>query len=194
MTVDIAAITRDWCELRPAGGFSVILCDPPWRFAGNSAAKPGRNAMRHYDCLTVKEMAAMPVADALAADDAVMLMWVTVPFAEQAFTLMRAWGFRYKSQLVWPKQRIGTGYWARNRHELVYIGRRGLFPCDAAMFPDSIIPGAQREHSRKPGWIHDMIDAAHPDARKIELFARAPRKGWCVWGNEAGKFNEEDAA
>lgn len=174
----------------PDGPFDVIYADPPWRFSSNSAAKPGRNAFRHYDCMTVEEISAMPVKE-IAAPAALLLMWVTVPFAHRADEVVRAWGFRCKSQIVWTKQRIGTGYWARNQHELVIIATRGRFPCPRpSLFPTSIIPGAQREHSRKPEWVADRVDARLPDARKVELFARRPRAGWTVWGNETEKFPE----
>lgn len=172
----------------PAGPFDVIYADPPWRFASNSADKPGRNARRHYDCMTVEEIASMPVAD-IAAPSALLLMWITAPFSHRADEVVRAWGFRSKSQIVWPKQRIGTGYWARNQHELVVIATRGRFPCPRpALFPTSIIPGAQREHSRKPEWVADQIDARLPDASKVELFGRRQRAGWTVWGNDAEKY------
>jgi N6-adenosine-specific RNA methylase IME4 len=101
----------------------------------------------------------------------------------------RAWGFRYVSQLVWVKERIATGYWARNRHEIVMLYKRGAFPCmRPAPFPDSVIDGQQREHSRKPDALHKMIDAAWPDAKKLEMFSREDRPGWDHWGHETGKF------
>lgn len=175
----------------PAGQFDVILADPPWRFASNSEAAPGKNAMRHYPCMQLEDICALPVRD-IAAKDALLLMWVTVPFAELAFRVVSAWGFKYKSGLVWEKQRIGTGYWARNRHELVYICRRGAFPLpEQTLFPDSIVPGAQGVHSRKPLHLHDRVEACYPKARKLEMFARAPRTGWAVWGNETTKFDED---
>lgn len=170
------------------GGWQVIYADPPWRFASNSATKPGRNAIKHYDCMTVEEICAVPVKD-IAAPAALLLMWVTVPFAHRADEVVRAWGFRTKSQIIWPKQRIGTGYWARNQHELVVIATRGRFPCPRpALFPTSIIPGAQREHSRKPEWVADQVDARLPGLRKLEMFARRQRAGWTVWGNDTEKF------
>ncbi len=182
---------RELIEMRPVGGFDVILADPPWRFASNSESKPGRNAIRHYRCMKVGEIEALPVK-AIAAPDALCLMWVTVPFAERAFRVLRAWGFAYGSQLVWPKTRIGTGYYARNRHELLYIGRRGRFPVELpAMFPDSIIPGEQREHSRKPGWVHEQIERRFPETRRLEMFARAQRPGWAAFGNEIDKFTPD---
>ena len=171
-------------------GWDVIIADPPWRFASNSADKPGRNARRHYDCMTVEQIAQMPVRE-IAAPSALLLLWVTVPFEHRASEVIEAWGFKPKSRLVWVKQRIATGYWARNQHEPCIIATRGRFPCPRpALFPTSIIQGAQREHSRKPEWVHDQIDARLPDASKLELFARRPREGWTVWGNQVGRFEE----
>lgn len=172
-----------------AGGHEIMIADPAWNFSGNSVLRPGKNARRHYPCMSLDAICALPVKEN-AAPDALLLMWVTAPFAEMAFRVVKAWGFTYKSQLVWPKQRIATGYWARGRHELVYIARRGKFPClRPALFPDSIIPGAQGVHSRKPMWLHDVIDARFPEARKLELFARAERPGWAAFGNEVDRFN-----
>lgn len=174
--------------LLPPGPFDVVFADPPWRFASNSAAKPGRSARQHYDCMPLDEICDLPVSS-VAARSALLLVWVTVPFAAAADEVIRAWGFRYKSQLVWPKQRIGTGYWARNQHELLLIATRGRFPCPRpALFPTSLIPGLQREHSRKPEWPQDVIDARLPGTRRLELFGRRPRVGWTIWGNQAAKF------
>ena len=174
----------------PAGPFDMILADPPWAFASNSDAAPGRNPRRHYPTMTLDQIARMPVSD-IAARDALLLMWVTVPLADRAHDVMRAWGFAYVSQTVWIKDRIGLGYWARNRHELLYIGKRGRFPCPRpALFPDSVITGQQREHSRKPDQVHQIIDERLGNVRRCELFARAPRHGWTVWGNETNKFQE----
>lgn len=177
----------------PAGPFDVIYADPAWKFASNSEAKPGRNPRRHYPTMTVDQIASMPVVN-IAAPDALLLMWITVPHAHRGPDVMRAWGFEYKSQVVWIKDRIGTGYWARNRHELLLIGTRGRFPCPVpALFPDSVIIGQQREHSRKPNYVHQVIDDRLGRLRRVELFARAGRAGWVVWGNETAKFAEHVA-
>ena len=171
--------------------YDIIEADPPWKFASNSKAKPGRNAMRHYPCMTDAELSEMDVP---AAKNALMFMWTTAPMMVRSLPILNAWGFRYVSQLVWVKSRIGTGFWARNRHEIVLIGKKGKFPCPRpAPFPDSVIEAATREHSRKPDELHKMIDAAWPDARKLEMFARQTRKGWDSFGNETNKFSEEAA-
>ena len=165
----------------------ILVIDPPWHHSGNSAAKPGRNARRHYPCMTDEQLMALALP---AARDALLFLWTTVPMLERSLVVMRAWDFRYKSQLVWVKDKIGTGHWARNRHEIVLICTRGKFPCPKpAPFEDSVIEAPRREHSRKPEALQDRIDEVWPDARKLELFGRRQRAGWTVIGNESGKFD-----
>ena len=179
-------------SLRSTGGpFDIILADPPWRFKSNSAAKPGKNALRHYDCMELDQIAALPVRE-VAAKDSLLLMWVTVPFLREAWTVIDAWGFSYVSEISWTKDRPGTGFWVRNRHEPLLICKRGKFPCPKpAPFPDSVIEGQQRQHSRKPDRLHEMIAAVEPWAglAKLEMFARESRDGWTTWGNETTKFD-----
>lgn len=168
--------------------FDIVVTDPPWAFASNSKAKPGRNAMRHYECLSDAELRLMRIP---AKRDALMFMWTTAPMLRRSMIIGTAWGFDYVSNLVWIKDRIGTGFWARNRHEHVLILKRGAFPCPSpAPFEDSVIEGGQREHSRKPEDLQDRIDAIWPDLTKIEMFARRQRPGWTTWGNQTEKFNE----
>lgn len=167
--------------------YPLILADPPWRFASNSQEKPGRNAMRHYPCMRDHEIAAIKVP---AATPSMLFMWTTAPMLARSLPVMEAWGFRYVSQLVWIKSRIATGFWVRNRHEILLIGKRGAFPCPKpAPFADSVIAAPTREHSRKPDEIHEAIEAAWPDLPKLEMFARETRPGWTAWGNETTRFN-----
>lgn len=186
---DLRHITaEDIAAIRPHGGFPIGYADPAWNFSGNSKAKPGKNARQHYDCMSIDEICAIPVRD-LMADNALLLMWVTSPFAEMAFRVVNAWGFKYKSQLTWPKNTVAHGYWARGAHEILYICRRGKFPCEMpALFPTSIIPGKAREHSRKPEWVAETVEKRFPDMPKLELFARTARQGWTVLGNQTDKF------
>ena len=184
--------------LNTGGPFDIVLADPPWKFKSNSQEKPGRNAMGHYDCMELDEIMALPVSE-IAARDALLLLWVTVPFLPHGLETAKAWGFTYKSELMWNKDRPGTGFWARNRHEVVLICRRGKFPCrskgENAPFPDSVIEGQQRQHSRKPDALHDMSEAvpqwADRDAR-LEMFARETRPGWIAWGNQTTHFDPVD--
>lgn len=170
------------------GGWEVILSDPAWAFASNSADKPGRNARKHYQTMTVREICDMPVR-AIAAPAAILLMWVTVPHAHRAAEVIEAWGFKPKSQVVWVKSRIATGYWARNRHELLHIATRGRFPCPSpALFPDSVISAPTRQHSRKPDEVRAILDARFTGQRKLEMFARTSAPGWTAWGNDTERF------
>ena len=181
-------LRAEFATLSASGPFSVILADPPWLFTSNSDAKPGRNARGHYPCMPLRDIAQMPVPS-IAARDALLLLWVTVPFAMQAQDIISGWGFRYVSQVVWIKDRIGLGHWARNRHELLLIAKSGQFACPApALFPDSVICGQQREHSRKPDAVHAVVDARLGHLRRVELFARQQRPGWASWGNEPDRF------
>ncbi len=169
-------------------GIDVVYADPPWKFASNSKAKPGRNAMRHYPCMTDAEICALPVKN-WVKKDSLLLMWTTAPMLARSMAIPSAWGFKYVSQVVWIKDRIGTGYWARNRHELLLICKRGKFPLPKpCLFPDSVISGQQREHSRKPDEVVNRINASLPDHKKLEMFCRQARPGWQTFGNEVQKF------
>lgn len=138
--------------------------------------------MRHYQCVPLDEMATWSVP---AAPNSLMFMWATAPMTPHALYLLQAWGFRYVSQMVWTKSRIGTGFWVRNRHELVLIGKRGKFPCPRpAPFADSVIEAPTGRHSEKPEALQDIIDSTWPEARKLEMFARRQRPGWSHHGNE----------
>lgn len=191
MTDLLALSANEVSAVRPYGGFKIVSADPAWNFSGNSIAKPGKNARKHYDCMSIAQICAIPVSD-LVADDALLLMWVTSPFAEQAFKVVKAWGFKYKSQLTWPKNTVAHGYWARGAHEILYICRRGKFPCEMpALFPTSIIPGKTREHSRKPDWVAEVVEKRFPEMPKLELFARTARPGWTALGNQTDKFTGE---
>jgi N6-adenosine-specific RNA methylase IME4 len=118
---------------RVEGGFRVIVSDTPWRFKSNSAARPGRNAMRHYACMTLDEIQALPVAD-VAAKDAALFLWVPSPFLVIGahIPIMRAWGFEpTASGFVWIKTNgdgslhFGGGYTTRKNAEFVVLGKRG---------------------------------------------------------------------
>jgi N6-adenosine-specific RNA methylase IME4 len=111
-----------------------------------------------------------------------------------ALEVMAAWGFAYRTNFVWAKDRVGTGYWNRNQHELLLVGVKGGVPAPApgAQQP-SLIAASVREHSRKPDEARLMIEAMFPTLPKIELFARgAARPGWRAWGKEAEKEISDD--
>lgn len=177
-------------SMTDGGPFDIVVADPPWLFTSNSDAKPGRNARRHYSCMRDEEIEALPLPD-IMAPNSLLFLWATVPVLARAMFIAEAWGVTYVSQLVWVKDSPGTGFWVRNRHEIVLIYKRGRFPCPKpAPFADSVLFARKRKHSQKPECLRDRIDAVWPDAAKVELFARRRRAGWACWGNEVGKLPE----
>ena len=172
----------------PDKRYEVMLADPPWRFEPYSRTTGmDRAADNHYPTSALEEIKALAVAS-IAAPDCVLFLWATVPMLPQAHEVMPAWGFAYKSNLVWVKDRVGTGYWSRNKHELLLIGTRGHVPAPApgTQWP-SAIEAPVRRHSEKPAVFYEIIEGYFPTLPKIELHARGDeaRPGWDVWGPEA---------
>jgi N6-adenosine-specific RNA methylase IME4 len=121
-----------------------------------------------------------------AAKDAALFLWATVPMLPQALETMVAWDFAYKSHFIWAKDKLGLGFWARNRHELLLIGTRGRIPAPApgTQF-SSVIEAPRGRHSEKPAVVRQMIAAMFPNVPKLEMFARGERVAeFDVWGNE----------
>lgn len=163
--------------------YNVIYADPPWRFHTYSEAGMDRSAENHYPCMALEDIKALDVP---AADDAVLYLWATVPMLPEALEVMKAWGFTYKSQIAWAKDRIGTGYWARNKHEILLIGTKGKIPAPAmGTQTASIIEAPLGRHSQKPAIFAEIIEAHWPTVPKLEMFSRSPRPGWTAIGNEA---------
>jgi N6-adenosine-specific RNA methylase IME4 len=162
--------------------YQVLCADPPWQYDAN-ATPDLRSIENHYPTLTVADLCELEVP---AAEDAVMFMWATSPKLTDALHLLDAWDFHYRTCMVWVKDRIGMGYYARQQHELLLIGRRGdLEVPDPSDRPSSVIQAARTEHSAKPQEAYDAIARMYPHLPRLEMFARGPRKGWAVWGNEA---------
>lgn len=186
----------------PKGHYGVILVDPPWAFKVRTAKGEGRSASQHYGVMDVKEMVRLPVLD-LAAKDCVLFCWSTWPHLKSALWLLSAWGFTYKTcGFDWMKAHagqmdmlrddvdasMGMGFWTRANTEPCLLATRGSPKRLSAAVRQGIIE-PRREHSRKPDCVHGRIEklVAGP---YLELFARAPRKNWDVWGNQTDKFAE----
>jgi N6-adenosine-specific RNA methylase IME4/ParB-like chromosome segregation protein Spo0J len=165
--------------------YSVILADPPWGYRlYNEESGSSRAAAEHYPTMPLDEICALPVSD-LATDAAVLFLWTTAPHLQESFDVLAAWGFEYKTTVVWVKDKIGLGYFVRNQHELLLVATRGDMPSPSpANRPASVISAPRREHSRKPDEAYALIEQMYPELPKIELFARQTRPGWQAWGNE----------
>lgn len=163
--------------------YGVIYADPPWRFEPYSRTTGlDRAADNHYPTMMLDAIRAMQVP---AADDAVLFLWATAPMLPEALSVMQAWGFIYRSNFVWNKGRAGTGYWVRNQHEHLLVGTRGSVPAPAPGEQyASIIEWPAEQHSAKPAAFAEMIEDMFPNLALLEMFARAPRLGWDVMGNE----------
>jgi N6-adenosine-specific RNA methylase IME4 len=173
--------------------YGCIVADPPWAFATYSAKGLGKSPQRHYSCMTLAEIMALPVAD-MAAPDCVLFLWATNPMLPEALETARAWGFAYKSARTWNKttasgkEAFGAGYWLRSSSEHLLIGTRGK-PAIRVRNVRSSFSAPVREHSRKP-------DIAYADAMRmaagpyLEMFSRETRPGWDAWGDQTGLFDE----
>ncbi len=167
------------------GTFEVLYADPPWRYAVPGGQTPDlRSVENHYPTMTIEEIAALEVP---GADDAVLFLWATNPLLREALSIMDAWGFVYKTNFCWGKDRVGMGYYVRGQHELLLIGRRGdIGTPSPADRPPSLLLAPRQEHSRKPDDFYGLIERMYPDRSKVELFARRERDGWESWGNQVG--------
>lgn len=170
----------------PAKRYGVIYADPEWKFLSWSPETGmDRAADNHYPTSETNDIVLRPVGT-IAAEDCVLFLWATAPMLKAALRVMEGWGFDYKTHFVWAKDRAGTGYWNRNRHELLLVGVKGGPPAPAMGTQwDSLIAAPLGAHSEKPDAFAELIETTFPNLPKIELNARRARPGWDVWGFEA---------
>lgn len=174
------------------GRYAVVLADPPWDTKGGQS--PGHcGQQRHYPTATLDSIQSMDVS--CIAEDAVLFLWTMASMIPEALSVMQAWRFTYKTEIVWVKNHHGTGGFLLMQHEPVLVGIRGRFRADLRVAKNisSVIHAPRTVHSRKPPALHEAIERMFPDLPKIEFFARAPRLGWTVWGDEAQGQADPDA-
>lgn len=197
----------------PHKHFGAIYADPAWTFVTRSKKGKGRSPEKHYGCMSIDEIKALPVAD-LAAEDCVLFLWVTDPLLPLGMEVMKAWGFTYKTvafnwvklnkgakgwpdpylkddRLYHPKHDFftGMGYWTRANPELCLLGTRGS-PKRRNADVKRLVIDHRREHSRKPDCVPARIERL-VNGPYLELFARTQRRGWSSWGNETAKFTKD---
>ncbi len=174
-----------------SGIYSTILADPPWRFENRTGKMaPEHQRLLRYPTMSLEEICELPVAQVSAANSHLYL-WVPNALLAEGLEVMRRWGFKYKSNIVWYKVRKdggpdgrGVGFYFRNVTELILFGTRGqMRTLKAGRRQTNIIVSQKREHSRKPDEILDIIEQCSPGPY-LELFARFRRDGWDQWGNE----------
>lgn len=178
--------------------YGTILVDPPWNYAREKGhEKLTGYSSAEYEPMTTGDLVNLPI-DALAADDAVLLLWTTSPFLPDAFRCINAWGFNYVTALYWVKAdnvaltlngnitfrpSYGVGYWMRGCVEPILVAKRPGAPSHRQSFVGLLSPNAN--HSRKPDSIYQFAEC-FPEPR-IEIFARRERDGWRALGNEVGE-------
>lgn len=176
--------------------FRTILADPPWRFQNKTGkVAPEHRRLSRYGTLSLEEIAALPVQH-IAAPVSHLYLWCPNALLPQGLSVLEAWGFRYKSNIVWHKVRKdggsdgrGVGFYFRNVTELVLFGVRGKNARTRAAGRRQVnyLATRKREHSRKPDELFSIIEACSPGPY-LELFARGMRSNWVVWGDEASDF------
>lgn len=188
--------------------YRCVLADPPWHHKTYSAKGiTRRSPSHHYDTMSLAEIMEMPVKD-LADTDCWLFLWTTWPHMEQAFAVIRSWGFKYSSDFkIWVKLNpkasdkvllamrdfhIGTGYTTRKNTEVLLLAKRGS-PKRLARNVLELMVSPRRQHSRKPDQTFPEIERFCVGPR-VELFSREPRPGWDAWGKETMKFAEPDKA
>jgi len=184
--------------LQCVGGrrFGSVLADPPWQFTNRTGKMaPEHKRLSRYATMSLAEILTLPVA-AIVDDPAHLYLWVPNALLPEGLRVLAAWGFTYKSNLVWHKVRKdgepdgrGVGFYFRNTTELILFGVRGrkartLAPGRSQV---NIIRSRKREHSRKPDELYSLIEACSPGPH-LELFARGARSGWTSWGNQAADY------
>ena len=158
--------------------FGTIYADPPWQYGNQSTRASTDN---HYVTMPFDEIAALPI-ESLAADKSHLHLWTTNGFIREAFALIEAWGFEYKSMFIWVKPEMGIGNYWRVSHEIMLLGVRGNLTF-ADHSQRSWIQASRQAHSTKPHGVRDIIEKTSPGPY-LELFGRQAHPRWTVWGNE----------
>ncbi len=164
----------------PDGPVDLLYVDPPWKMGSPDSEHAPE---QHYPTMPLAEIKQLQVP---AAEDAVLFLWAVNSMLPAALEVIEAWGFAYKSCLVWVKPSIKLGNYFRNQHELLLFARKGNYPVpDQEDRVSSVIDAPAGRHSAKPQAVYALIERCYPHASKLELFARGkPRPGWAAWGNE----------
>ena len=192
---DLPSPSIDLLRLAGRRRFSTILADPPWQFTNKTGkVAPEHKRLSRYGTMKLSEIMALPVGD-IAAPTAHLYLWCPNALLPDGLAVMQAWGFQYKSNIVWHKVRKdggpdgrGVGFYFRNVTELILFGVKGKNARTLAPGRRQVnfIATRKREHSRKPDEQYEIIETCS-SAPYLELFARGTRKNWSTWGNQADK-------
>lgn len=197
MAVTEPEITKEGLLSGLTGEFGTILIDPPWRFANRTGKMaPEHKRLHRYPTLSFDEIAALPVGN-FAKDKSHLYLWCPNALLSEGLRIMEAWGFKYKTNIVWYKVRKdggpdgrGVGFYFRNVTELLLFGVKGsMRTLKAGRRQVNIVVTRKQEHSRKPDQLFDLIESCSPGPY-LELFARRRVPNWTQWGNEVDSYEE----
>lgn len=189
----IQATSNDLLSFCGSKKYSTIYADPPWRFQNRTGkVAPEHKRLNRYETMPLEDIISLPV-EQIAAPKSHLYLWVPNALLPDGLSVMSAWGFKYKGNIIWEKVRKdgqpdgrGVGFYFRNVTEILLFGIRGennrtLPPARSQV---NLVRTQKREHSRKPDEIVSIIERCSPGPF-VELFARGDRDGWDMWGNQA---------
>lgn len=167
--------------------FNIIYIDVPWSYKNkNTGGSMKSGATAKYKTLTMDEAKSLPIKD-ISEKDSVIFMWATIPLLPECLDVMKSWGFKYKTSIIWRKiMSLGMGFWFRGQCEILVLGIKGKIKAFRCQLPNFIQTKALR-HSEKPEEFREMIIEATKkieDRKFIEIFARKKIEGWTCLGNE----------
>jgi len=164
----------------PDKKYSIIYADPPWRY--DFSKSDSRQIENQYPTMSLEEIKALRIP---TDENCVLFLWATAPKLIEALEVLKAWGFTYKTHVIWNKDIIGMGYWFRGQHELLLVGVKGKFsPPEPKHRISSIFTERRTNHSKKPCKLRELISVWYLNQSKLKLFTRQKTEGWDVWGNE----------
>jgi N6-adenosine-specific RNA methylase IME4 len=171
--------------------YNIIYADPPWAFNTYNDKGKEKSPDKHYKCMGITSIQNLDIKN-ICDDNCVLLMWVTFPCLEQAFSVIKSWGFTYKTNaFTWVKKNKksdslfwGMGYYTRSNAEICLLATKGKPLKRISKSVHSVIISNIEHHSKKPDDIRNRIVSLFGDIPRIELFARSKTDGWDVFGNE----------
>ena len=179
----------------PKGKWQVLYIDPPWAYDVDLSEGATRSPTNNYPVMDLEELKKFgEIVKRVSTSNCTLFMWITAPKLNWMNDVLEAWGFDYKTNLIWDKVKPNMGHYSSVRHEILVIAGKGKCAptCDGKTIQsvDSVVSiEKSTRHSEKPLEFMDIIDKLYPDYKKLEMFARnkGQRKNWSYWGNEANE-------
>ncbi len=199
-TLTVEETYQDFLRICGDTKFRTVVADPPWQFQNRTGkVAPEHKRLNRYPTMNLDDIKKFPVSE-VVADKAHLYLWVPNALLPEGLEVLKAWGFEYKTNIIWEKVRKdgfpdgrGVGFYFRNVTEILLFGVKGdnNRTLDPARSQVNLVRSMKREHSRKPDEMIDIIQSCSPGPY-LEMFARGHRDGWTLWGNQANVDYEPD--